>query len=157
MLINAVAFTVALLANIIGAEYRVDVAVGVLPSVVKRIDAPAVADAIVTDTEPVKLPPFGLIVGVATVGNATVRLNVVVLVTPPPTADTVIVEVPAGVVPAVVLIVNVEEQVGLQLADEKDALAPAGNPDAEKVTACAFPDSIVASILLLAGKPAVTD
>ena len=81
----------------------------------------------------------------------------VVLVTPPPTADTVIVDVPAGVVPAVVLIVNVEEQLGLQLADEKDALAPAGNPDAENVTAWALPEPNVASILLLAGEPAVTD
>jgi len=82
---------------------------------------------------------------------------VVVRVTPPPTADTVIVEVPAGVVPAVVFIVNVEEQVGVQLADANNALAPAGNPDAENVTACALPDTNVASILLLAGEPAVTD
>jgi len=90
------------------------------------------------------LPPLGLIVGVATVGRVTVRLNVVVRVTPPPTADTVMVEVPAGVVPAVVLIVNVEEQVGLQLVDEKEAVAPAGNPDTENVTACALPDMRVA-------------
>jgi len=81
-----------------------------------------------------------VIVGVATVGRFTVKLNEVVLVTPPPTADTVIVDVPAGVVPAVVLMVNVEEQVGLQLADENEAVAPAGNPDAENVTACAPPD-----------------
>ena len=99
---------------------------------------------------------MGVIVGAATVGKFTVKLNDVERVTPPPTADTVIVEVPAGVVPAVVLIVNVEEQVGLQLADEKDALAPAGNPAAEKVTACALPDTNVASILLLASAPAVT-
>ena len=32
------------------------------------MDAPAVAVAIDTDTEPVKLPPLGVIVGVATVG-----------------------------------------------------------------------------------------
>ena len=100
---------------------------------------------------------MGFIVGVATVGRATIRLNVVVRVTPPPSADTVIVDVPAGVVPAVVLIVNVEEHVGLQFADENDAAAPAGNPDAENVTACALPDTNVASILLLAGEPAVTD
>ena len=86
------------------------------------------------------LPPLGLIVGVATVEMATVKCIVVVLVPPPPTADTVIVEVPAGVVPAVVLIVNVEEQVGVQLAEEYEAVAPAGNPDAENVTACALPD-----------------
>jgi len=84
-------------------------------------------------------------------------LNVVVRVTPPPIADTVIVDVPAGVVPAVVLMVNVEEQVGLQLADENEPVAPAGKPAAENVTACVLPDTNVASILLLAGAPAVTD
>jgi hypothetical protein len=146
LLLNAAAFTVALFDSVNAPEYRVDDAVGVVPSVVYRIDAPAVADAIVTDVEPVKLPPLGLIVGVATVGRVTTRLNVVVLVTPPPTADTVIVEVPAGVVPAVVLIVNVEEQVGLQLADVKDVLAPAGNPAVENVTAWAVPDRRVALI-----------
>ena len=154
---NDAAFTVTLFDTVNAPEYRADDAVGVLPSVVYRIDAPAVAVANVTEVEPVKLPPFGLIVGVATVGRATFKLNEVVLVTPPPTADTVIVVVPAGVVPAVVLIVNVEEQVGLQLADKKDALAPAGNPDAENVTACVLPDTNVVSILLLAGEPAVTD
>ena len=102
-----------------------------------------VAVDIVTDTELVKLPPLGVMVGVAAMGKFTVRLNDVVRVTPPPVADTVMVEVPAGVV-ALVLIVNVEEQVGLQLADEKDALAPDGNPDAENVTAWALPDSRVA-------------
>ena len=110
-----------------------------------------------TDTDPEKLPPLGLIVGVATVGRLTVRLNVVVRVTPPPLADTVMLEVPAGVVPAVVLMVNVEEQVGVQLTDEYEAVAPAGKPAAENVTACALPDTNVASILLLAGAPAVTD
>ena len=83
----------------------------------------------------VKLPPLGVIVGVATVGTLTVKLKAVVRVTPPPLADTVMVEVPAGVVPAVVLIVNVEEQVGLQLVPENEAVAPAGKPDAENVTA----------------------
>ncbi len=87
----------------------------------------------VTETEPVKLPPLGLIVGVATVGKFTVRLNEVVRVTPPPVADTVMADVPAGVEP-LVLIVNVEEQVALQLAEEKEAVAPTGSPEAEKVT-----------------------
>ena len=82
-------------------------------------------------------------VGVAAVGKFTVKLNDVVRVPPPPVAETVMVEVPAGVV-ALVLIVNVDEQVGLQLGDEKDTLAPAGNPDAENVTAWALPDSRVA-------------
>ena len=131
---NAAAFTVALFARVNGAEYRVDDAVGLLPSVVYRIDAPAVAVAIVTETEPLKLPPLGVIVGVAAVGKFTVRLNDVVLVTPPPVADTVMVEVPPGVEP-LVPIVSVEEQVGLQLAEENDAVAPEGNPEAENVTA----------------------
>ena len=88
----------------------------------------------VTETDPEKLPPLGLIVGVATVGKLTVRLNEVVRVTPPPAADTVMADVPAGVEP-LVLIVNVEEQVGLQLPEEKEAVAPPGNPEVEKVTA----------------------
>ena len=88
----------------------------------------------VTETELVKLPPLGLIVGVATVGKLTVKLNEVVRVTPPPAADTVMADVPAGVEP-LVLIVNVEEQVGLQLEEEKEAVAPPGNPEVEKVTA----------------------
>jgi len=89
----------------------------------------------VTETELVKLPPLGLIVGVAAVGRLfTVKLKVVVLVTPPPVAVTVIGKVPAGV-ELVVLTVRVEEQVGLQEADEKEAVAPVGRPEAEKVTA----------------------
>jgi hypothetical protein len=74
-----------------------------------------------------------VIVGVATLGKDTVRLNVEDLVNPPPVADTVIGNVPAGVVPAVVLIVRVEEQVGAQLGEENEAVAPAGRPEAENV------------------------
>ena len=70
----------------------------------------------------------------AIVGAFTVRLKFVVLVTPPPAAVTVIRKVPAGV-ELVVLTVSVEEQVGLQEADEKEAVAPLGRPEAEKVTA----------------------
>ena len=77
---------------------------------------------------------MGLIVGVATVGKLTVKLNIVVLVTPPPVAVTVMLELPAGV-ELFVLIVIVEEQAGLQLAEEKEALAPVGKPEAERVTA----------------------
>jgi len=83
----------------------------------------------------VKLPPLGVIVGVAAVGKFTVKLNVLVRVTPPPLADTVMVDVPAGVVPAAVLRVNVDEQVGVQLGNENEAVAPAGNPEAKNVTA----------------------
>jgi hypothetical protein len=76
----------------------------------------------------VKLPPLGLIVGVATVGKFTVRLNEVVRVSPPlVAADTVTADVPAGV-ELPVLIVNVEEQVGLQLGAENEAVDPEGKP-----------------------------
>ena len=79
-------------------------------------------------------PPLGEITrGVATVWRLTFRLNVVVLVKPPPDAVTVMVEFPAGV-EAFVLMVRVEEQAGLQLVEEKEAVAPVGNPEAEKVT-----------------------
>jgi hypothetical protein len=61
-------------------------------------------------------------------------LKVVVLVIPPPVAVTVTVEVPARV-EALVLIVRVEEQAGLQVAAEKEAVAPLGKPAAEKLTA----------------------
>ena len=49
---NAAAFTVALFVSVIGAEYTADDAVGVVPSVVYRIDAPAVVVANVTKVEP---------------------------------------------------------------------------------------------------------
>ena len=84
----------------------------------------------VTEVEPVKLPPLGLIVGVATVGKFTVRLNEVVRVSPPLVADTAMADVPAGV-ELPVLIVNVEEQVGLQLAEENEAVDPEGKPATE--------------------------
>jgi hypothetical protein len=70
----------------------------------------------------------------ATVGKLTVKPNVVVLVTPPPVAVTVMLELPAGVEP-LVLMVRVEEQVGLQLAEEKEVVAPAGSPETENETA----------------------
>jgi hypothetical protein len=75
-----------------------------------------------------------LIAGVATVGKLTVKLNVVVLVIPPPAAVTMMLELPAGV-ELLVLMVSVEEQAGLQLIEEKEALAPVGKPEAERVTA----------------------
>jgi len=72
-------------------------------------------------------------VGVATVCALTFKLNVVVFVIPPPDAVTVIGELPAAVeLPAIM--VSVEEQLGLQLAEEKEAVAPVGKPEAEKVT-----------------------
>ena len=84
----------------------------------------------VTEADPVKLPPLGLIVGVATVGKFTVRLNEVVRVRPPLVAATAMADVPAGVA-LLVLIVKVEEQVGLQLAEENEAVDPEGKPATE--------------------------
>jgi hypothetical protein len=113
----------------------------------------------VTETELVKLPPLGVIVGVATVGTMgrlTVKLNVVVLVIPPPDAVTVTLELPAAV-ELVVLIVSVEEQLGLQLVEENEAVAPVGKPEAEKLTAWAFPEAKVVLIELLTEEPATTD
>ena len=121
------------------------------------MDAPDVVVARVTDTGPLKLPPLGLIVGVATAGGLTVRLKVVVRVTPPPTAETVIVEVPPGVVPAVVLMVRSEEHVGVQLGVAKAAVAPTGRPDAEYVTDWAVPVWSVALAKNPMDDPAVTE
>jgi hypothetical protein len=93
---------------------------------------------------------------VATVGQLTIKLNVVVLVTPPPVAVTVMVELPAGVEP-LVLMVSVEEQLGLQLPEEKEAVAPEGKPEAENDTGWVLPDTSVALIALVTDEPAVTD
>jgi hypothetical protein len=93
---------------------------------------------------------------VATVGKLTLKLNVVVLETPPPDAVTVMVEVPPGVEP-LVAIVSVEEQLGLQLFGEKEAVAPEGSPEAENVTGCALPETNVALIELVTDEPAITD
>jgi hypothetical protein len=71
---------------------------------------------------------------VVIVGRLTVKLKVVVLVTPLPDAVTVTLELPAAV-ELLALMVSVEEQLGLQLAEENDAVAPVGKPEAEKVTA----------------------
>ncbi len=90
-----------------------------------------------TDTELKKLPPLGVIVGVATVETTvelTVSVNAVVCVTPPPLDVTVIGKLPVGVEP-LVLMVSVEEQVGLQEAEEKDPVAPEGKPEAVNETA----------------------
>ena len=91
----------------------------------------------VTDTEPEKLPPFGVMVGVATVETTvalTVSVNAAVCVTPLPVAVIVMGKVPAGVDP-LVLMVSVEEQVGLQEAEEKDPVAPEGSPETLNETA----------------------
>ena len=79
---------------------------------------------------------MGAIVGVATTSEAetvTLRIKLVVLVTPPPVDVTVIGKLPAGVDP-LVFTVNTVEQVGPQEAVEKDPVAPEGSPETEKAT-----------------------
>ena len=70
----------------------------------------------------------------------TVKVKLVVWDREPATPVTLIVEDPAGV-DAELVRVNVDEQVGLHDAGEKDAVAPVGSPEAEKDTACAVPDT----------------
>jgi len=77
-----------------------------------------------------------VIVGVAAISARaalTVRVKDVVLVTPAPVDVTIIGKLPPGVDP-LVLIVNIDEQVGVQVGAEKEAVAPEGNPEAEKET-----------------------
>ena len=77
-----------------------------------------------------------MIVGVAAISARaalTVRVKDVVLVTPAPVDVTIIGKLPPGVDP-LVLIVNIDEQVGVQVGAEKEAVAPEGNPEAEKET-----------------------
>jgi hypothetical protein len=112
---------------------------------------------IATDTEPEKFPPLGVIVGVATV-NASVTLSVkaVVLVMPPPVEVTVIEKLPAGVDPLVTMFNTVEHD-GLQAVEEKDPVAPAGNPDTLKETGWLLPETNAAPIELVTEDPATTD
>jgi|SRR5689334_12136761 len=125
------------------------------------MDAPEVAVEIVTETELVKLPPFGVIVGVATVdttiGAATVSVKFAVLVMPPPVALTVMEKLPVGVDP-LVLILRTVEQVGLQEAEEKELVAPEGSPETTlNDTACVVPAASVALIVFLTETPATTE
>src|SRR5437867_8648099 len=89
-------------------------------------------------------------------GAATVKLKLVVLVTTPPLPVTVRVEVPVGVVEDV-LIVRVVEQVGEHAVEENDALAPVGNPEAEKDTDCVVPETSAALMELETEAPWLTD
>jgi len=90
---------------------------------------------IVTETEFVKLAPFGVMVGVATVaiiaGAVTASVNPVVLVIPPPAALTVMEKFPVGVDPLVAMLRTVEH-VGLQEDEENDPVAPEGSPETVK-------------------------
>ena len=106
----------------------------------------------------IKVPPLGLIVGVATgcTGALTVRVKVVVFVNPPLLALTATVEVPTGVAPLVVIL-RLVEHVGVQEIAEKDPVAPEGKPETLKEAGWALPDINVALMELLADEPAVTD
>src|SRR5687768_7898931 len=64
--LSAMALIVLVEGTLIGPEYRSELAVGVLPSIVYLIVAPVVAVVMVTDCVPLYVPPGGLKVGVAT-------------------------------------------------------------------------------------------
>jgi hypothetical protein len=81
-------------------------------------------------------------------GAFTVKVKVVVWDKEPATPVTVIVDDPVGV-DAEVVRVNVDEHVGLQdPGGEKEAVAPAGRPEAENETDCEVPDTRAAVIVL---------
>lgn len=94
--------------------------------------------------------------GVMSGGIFTVSTKLVVLVSPPPIAETVMVELPVGVVESVES-VRVEEQVGLQEMGENEAVAPAGSPEAEKLTLWVEPERRDAEIELVTELPCATD
>ena len=80
------------------------------------------------------------------------RVKLVVRERDPAVPVTVIVDDPAGVEVEVVR-VNVDEHVGLQDPGENEAVAPAGKPDAEKVTGCVAPETRVAVTVLVTDCP----
>jgi hypothetical protein len=121
--------------------------------------------AVHTTEEPLTTAPLAIFVeillpeggvGRFPVEEFTVKVKLVVLVTPPPVPATVIVSVPAGV-DAAVAIVSRLEQVGLQVFCEKEALAPEGNPDAERETGSGDPETRLAVMVLIAVDPWVAD
>ncbi len=82
-------------------------------------------------------------------------MKLVVRVSPPAVAVTVIVDVPAGVEP-LVLMLRVVEHTGLHEAEENETVAPGGKPEALKETAWVVPDANDAAIELLPEEPAAT-
>ena len=88
-------------------------------------------------------------------GAFTVNENVVVCDREPAAPVTVIVDDPVGV-DAEVVRVNVDEHVGLHDADEKEAVAPVGRPEAENDTDCEVPETRVAVIVLDTDCPSTT-
>lgn len=110
-----------------------------------------------TETEFAKFPPFGVIVGVATVNAAdTTSVNIVVLVTLPPLELTVMGKLPV-VVEAAVVIFSTVEQAGLQDESENEGVAPVGNPETLKETVWLLPESNVVETVLVTEAPAATD
>ena len=63
---------------------------------------------------------------------------------------------PAGVADDVET-VRTEEHVGMQDAEPKLAVAPEGNPEAERVTACEVPEIRVAASVVLEDDPGATE
>ena len=122
--------------------------------------------AVHTTEEPLNTAPSAIFVeillpeggddGGLPVGEFTVKVKLVVLVTPPPVPVAVIVYVPAGV-EAEVAMVSRLEQVGLQVVCEKEALAAEGNPDAERETGSGDPETRLAVMVLVAEDPWVAD
>lgn len=82
----------------------------------------------------------------------TIRLKVVVWLTNPAVAVTIIAEVATGV-ETLVVIVRVVVQVGVQDVGENTADDPAGNPEAVYATDVVEPDVRVEVIVLVAVKP----
>jgi hypothetical protein len=87
-------------------------------------------------------------------GARTVSVKPVLLVIPPPLAVTAIGKLPVGI-ELVVLIFNALEQLGLQLADAREASAPLGNPETEKETGWLEPDVKLVLIELETEDPAL--
>ncbi len=89
-------------------------------------------------TEPMKLPPLGVIAGVATVetiaGAAIAKVKAEARVTPPPAALMLIEKLPVGVDPLVAMLRRAEH-VGLHDVDENEPVAPEGRPETLKATA----------------------
>lgn len=81
--------------------------------------------------------------GVVSGAAFTVSVKLVVLESPPPVPESVIVKFPVGVEERVES-VKVLVQVGLQLVGEKLAVVPLGSPEAEKETDCVAPERSVA-------------
>lgn len=103
-----------------------------------------------------KVPPSGLIVGVATVAGAvTLRVSALVFVTPAPVAVIVIGKLPVGV-EVVVPMLKTVEQVGLHEGSENDEIAPEGIPEALKDTVSVLPATKPVVIVVVPEEPAAT-